>query len=379
MISIRIDATHKYSTDYEVRGFFRITIIPERYWAAKNLHHIILIDTSSSMKGEKIEKAKIAADRYLQKIPEESIITLIAFSTTVDIIVEGSKNKNVVRDYLNKLMASGVTALYTALSTALRISGSSTLPGVIVILTDGMPTDVTVLEAYRNLKFPPNYKVILLGLGQDYNEELLKVIADQSGGVLFHIDNPDELPTVFDRIAIDKIAAKNLKLHIIGENIRILNYSTNPIFLGTIESVVRVYGEYIIPPKYNGEVIKVKAEFLSEDDKQNYLEEKLNVIYNPDKQEFLSSVNRDLIYEYNYFQTIMKYYEDIKAGSLVEATRRIREALELAERTRRVDLVESTRRLYESHEQTIKMSNVESTKRLQKEVASEITRKLRSS
>ncbi|MEM4139456.1 MAG: VWA domain-containing protein, partial [Sulfolobaceae archaeon] len=280
MISLRLDYSHRFSTDNEVKGFFRIMIIPEKLWTAKNLHHIILIDTSSSMKGEKIEKAKVAAERYLQKIPEGNIITLIAFSTTVDVIVEGSRNKDVVRSYLNNLIASGVTALYTAISTAIKIAKSSSTTGIIVLLTDGMPTDVTLIDAYRNLQFPQGYKWILLGLGQDYNEELLKLIADQSGGVLFHIEDPEVLPNIFDQIAIDRIAAKNLKIHIIGENFKILNYKSNPIFLGAVESIIKIYGEYIIPPRYSGDLIKIKAEFLSEDDKKISLEERINILYN---------------------------------------------------------------------------------------------------
>ncbi|MEM0174017.1 MAG: VWA domain-containing protein [Sulfolobaceae archaeon] len=379
MISLRLDYSHRFSTDNEVKGFFRIMIIPEKLWTAKNLHHIILIDTSSSMKGEKIEKAKVAAERYLQKIPEGNIITLIAFSTTVDVIVEGSRNKDVVRSYLNNLIASGVTALYTAISTAIKIAKSSSTTGIIVLLTDGMPTDVTLIDAYRNLQFPQGYKWILLGLGQDYNEELLKLIADQSGGVLFHIEDPEVLPNIFDQIAIDRIAAKNLKIHIIGENFKILNYTSNPIFLGAVESIIKIYGEYIIPPRYSGDLIKIKAEFLSEDDKKISLEERINILYNSNKNEFLSNINKEIIYEYNYLQSIVKYYEDIRSGDFIEATRRIKEALEFAERTRRIDLIEATRRMLESHEQTIRLQNPESTRKFQKEITSEVTKKLRSS
>nr|MCG2909378.1 VWA domain-containing protein [Stygiolobus sp.] len=50
----------------------------------------------------------------------------------------------------------------------------------------------------------------------------------------------------------------------------------------------------------------------------------------------------------------------------------------LAQQTRKIELMETTRRLQQSLETTRRVGNIEQTKRLSKEVASEVTKKLRS-
>jgi len=48
-------------------------------------------------------------------------------------------------------------------------------------------TDVTKPEQYSKLKMPTGFQMIEFGIGADYNQSILKALADASGGTLHNI------------------------------------------------------------------------------------------------------------------------------------------------------------------------------------------------
>lgn len=377
-ISMRVETSHKYSFNTDIKMIFKILLVPEKVSIASGFHYIVLLDTSGSMEGMKLDNAKTGAIELFKRIPEGNKATFITFSSHVNIIKEFTDPQD-LSDEIISLKASGQTALYTALLTAFNLSRKHEMPSYIVLLTDGNPTDETVEATYKKIVIPEGIQVISFGIGEDYNESILKILADRTGGQLYHVDDPMQIPENLPKAAKTKIAGKNVIVDIISEApVKILNYSDPPIKINALEGVVKILGETSIPPNYNGNFMTIKLNYedpLSQ--RQQALMSIVSLTPAKDQQTFMSGVNKDLTFEYEYYNALQKYSSDVEAGNLVEATKTLDKMNELAQQTRRIELIETTKRLSNSLETTKRIGTVEQTKKLSKEVTSEVTRKLR--
>ncbi|BDC19413.1 VWA domain-containing protein [Acidianus sp. HS-5] len=377
-LSLRVDVSHRCSFTNEVRMMFKILLVPEKISTATGFHYIILLDTSGSMEGLKIEKAKNGAMDLLKKIPQGNKVTFIKFASTVNVIKEYSDPLDLTAE-IQDITAGGQTSLFTALLTAFKIATKYNMPAYILLLTDGNPTDVTDTRTYEKMNIPQNVQMISFGIGDDYNEELLKILSDRTGSTFYHIEEASEIIEKLPKAAKTKIAGKNIVVNIVSESsVKLLNYSSLPVKINAAEGVIKILGETIIPPNYSGNFMTVRVNY--EDPAKNSQDALMSIVsLKPaqDQQTFISSINKDVIMEYEYYSTLQKYSEDVNAGNLIEATRTLKKMEELAQETRRLELIETTKRLSTDLETTKRIGSTEQTKRLSKEVSSEVTRKLR--
>ncbi len=188
-----------------------------------------------------------------------------------------------------------------------------------------------------------------------------------------------QIPENLPKAAKTKIAGKNIVIDIISESpVKLLNYSDIPIKINALEGVVKILGETNVPPNYNGNFMTIKLNYEDpSSQRQQALMSIVSLTPARDQQTFISGLNKDLTFEYEYYNALQKYSSDVEAGNLVEATRTLDKMNTLAQQTRRIDLIETTRRLSDSLETTKRIGTAEQTKRLSKEVTSEVTRKLR--
>src|SRR2546425_12285421 len=82
-ISIRTELSHNYSFDSSIDCIFKLTLVAESRAEAKGFHHIIVIDTSTSMAGEKIELGKGGGEEYWKKNPSCNRGSIVNFSAKV--------------------------------------------------------------------------------------------------------------------------------------------------------------------------------------------------------------------------------------------------------------------------------------------------------
>ncbi|QKQ99172.1 VWA domain-containing protein [Metallosphaera tengchongensis] len=378
-LSVKVESSHKYSFNSEIKMVFKVLLVPEKIGTATGFHYIVLLDTSGSMDGLKIDNAKKGAVELLKKIPPGNKVSFITFSSRVNIIREFSDPEDLTHEIVN-LNAGGQTAFYTALLTAFNLHNKHGIPSYVILLTDGNPTDDTNTETYKKVPIPNGVQTISFGLGDDYNESILKALADRSGGVFYHVDDAMEIPEKLPKAAKTKIAAKNVVVDFVGESeIKLLNYSGSPVKLNAIEGVVKILGETVIPPNFNGNFLTVKVNYEEPaDGRKQALMNVLSVSPAQNQNVFMNGINKDIILEYEYFNNLKKVSSEVEAGNLVEATRTLKRMEEIAGQTRKLELMETTRRLSDSLETTKRSGNVsEQTRKLSKEVSSEVTRKLR--
>ena len=107
----------------------------------------LVVDTSSSMAGNKLTQAREGALRMLDNVDRANLIGLITFSNGVKErvpIAPVSENRFAVVDVAKRMRADGNTELYTALQDAIRMTDEAQAdPGAtrgVVVLTDGWAT-----------------------------------------------------------------------------------------------------------------------------------------------------------------------------------------------------------------------------------------------
>jgi Ca-activated chloride channel family protein len=379
-ISMKLYGSHKYSFTFPAKYVFKIVLVPEKVATAKGFHYVLLVDTSGSMEGFKIDLARRGALELISKIPEGNRVSVISFGESVRVLAEGVEPRNAASGIEN-LTAGGSTPFYSALLQAISLIKKYEMPAYLILLTDGNPTDVTILDNYQNLQFPPNVKVVAYGIGDDYNEILLRLLADKTGGVFEHVSDVNRIVELLPKAVKTSVGGQNVKVDIKSEGqVKLFNYSGPPVNINAIESAVVIWGEANLPPNFSGNFLSVTVTYLDPiTNSQQTLSGVLSVQPAGSQQQYVSGIDQDLVSEYNYYVLMDKYGKDLSSMNLAEATRTLNQMTQLAQQTRRLDLVEQTKRLQSSLDQTRRLGSTEATKRLAKEVQSEVTKKLRSS
>ncbi len=159
--------------------------------ARKSVNLVMLIDTSGSMAGDKIENVRAAAVQFVKQMGEGDTLTLIAFSDVPRVLI-GSEKVGQARDKaiqeIQRLNADGSTALYDAIGDGAAVIANTTsaqTTNVLVVLSDGLDTasqrykfDQTLLEAAA----ANNTAVFTIAYGSDADKDLLSKLALQSNG-----------------------------------------------------------------------------------------------------------------------------------------------------------------------------------------------------
>ena len=106
---------------------------------------MLVTDTSGSMNAtdvepSRLEAAKDAADRFLDNVPDELRVGLVAFSDAPTTVLRPTEDRAPVRSAVDGLAAEGGTATGDALDSALRALGTrgeDAPPAAVVLLSDG--------------------------------------------------------------------------------------------------------------------------------------------------------------------------------------------------------------------------------------------------
>ncbi|HYR46460.1 MAG TPA: VWA domain-containing protein, partial [Thermoanaerobaculia bacterium] len=151
---------------------------------------------------------KAAALALLKQLRATDQISIVSFSDTVTVQLPMSRvgNSREVAAAIKAISVSGLTAMYDGLQAAFQQArATSQEPGTVnrvLLLTDGNPTVgktdgrefVTLAQGMREA----GITITAIGIGTDYNEQLLEKIAESGGGLWHHIvDARADLPQIF--------------------------------------------------------------------------------------------------------------------------------------------------------------------------------------
>ena len=189
---------------------------------------VVVIDASLSMEATDVQPNRLAAAKqaavaFVESLPEKYNVAVVSMSGNPNILVPPTLAHNTVENAINTITLQESTAIGESIITAMRAleqapkdpaNPDAIAPGAIVMLSDGTNTagrapQQAAAEA-RAAKVP--IYTIAYGTENGYvdldgkrepvpvDHELMKQIAEASGGQYFSAATPDQLKTVYANI-----------------------------------------------------------------------------------------------------------------------------------------------------------------------------------
>lgn len=149
----------------------------------------LVIDRSGSMRGEKMEQARAAAMQIVGALGEHDVFNIIDYSDTVasfadQPVTANAENIKRATAYIQAIAPIGGTNIHDALVEALRQPATADALGMVLFLTDGLPTiGQTTEQAIRQAAKAGNQherRIFTFGVGYDVNTPLLRAVATDS-------------------------------------------------------------------------------------------------------------------------------------------------------------------------------------------------------
>jgi Ca-activated chloride channel family protein len=179
--------------DDEGEGFFLAMVSPqvevsEREISGKDI--VFILDTSGSMKGEKIGQARGALSFCLNSLNERDRFNVIDFDDDISSLTTGmmrASRTNVAEAlaFVRGCDAEGGTNINDALLAGLDHAGGSGEASYIIFLTDGLPTVgvTSIRKILANVRDAnrSGTRVFVFGVGYDVNTRLLDRLAQDNG------------------------------------------------------------------------------------------------------------------------------------------------------------------------------------------------------
>lgn len=186
----------------------------------------LVIDRSGSMSGERLASAKAGARAALDRLGPDDIVSLVDYNHDVHLLVPAARlgaSREKLEAAIDKLEASGTTALYAGVKEGgeqVKRSLSDMQVNRVILLSDGLanvgPSKPSELAELGRELAGRGITVSTIGLGLEYNEDLMQRLAAASDGNHVFVERPSDLAEIFDRELGDalSIAAQDLTITI---------------------------------------------------------------------------------------------------------------------------------------------------------------------
>ena len=175
------------------------------------LNVCIVLDRSTSMKGEKMDVVKATAIQVLKNIRPQDILSVVAFSDRAEVIITASFNQDRSRleARIQMIQPSGGTEIFQGLDAGAREimrSVSAKRLNHIILLTDGQTygDEQKCLELASKLA-EHGVGISAMGIGREWNDIFLDILATRTGGSSSYIAEPQQIKKLllekFDALA----------------------------------------------------------------------------------------------------------------------------------------------------------------------------------
>jgi Ca-activated chloride channel family protein len=170
-------------------------------------HIALCIDTSGSMEGDNIKRARDGAAWVFGLLSDEDYVSIVAFDTTADVVLPATRWADIDRqsamDHVEQLTAGGGTDMYNGLRAAKEtLSSSATGPDTVkrlLLLSDGKDNERTP-EEFEDLAREiddAGIRIQSAGIGTDYNEDTIRTLGTTARGTWTHLEAPGDIEDFF--------------------------------------------------------------------------------------------------------------------------------------------------------------------------------------
>jgi len=170
---------------------------------------VLVIDRSGSMdESGKLEYAKEAAKRIISGLGSGDRIGIVAYATDVQLLypIQFLTNKENAISVVDSLYATDSTNLSGGLTAGIDQLRSLERDGYVnrlILLSDGLAnvgiTQVGQLTPIASQAAEGGIHITTMGLGLNYDENLMMNLAEYGAGNYYFIESPSQLSSIFDK------------------------------------------------------------------------------------------------------------------------------------------------------------------------------------
>jgi Ca-activated chloride channel homolog len=231
-------------------GFFMLLLAPGNATPASAVPRdlVAVLDVSGSMSGEKLDQAKTALGQLLGTLRSRDRFRVVTFGSGVRRYAEGwtdgsGDHVRTAQEWVRHLDTDGGTNIAGALTEAFAQPPAEGSLGVVVFLTDGMPTvgetdPERIADQAERGRGP--FRVFAFGIGYDVNTYLLDRLTERARGITEYIRPGGDIEQAVGSLAA-KVASPvltDLAVHADGVELFDLQPSSLPDLFAGDELVV---------------------------------------------------------------------------------------------------------------------------------------------
>jgi Ca-activated chloride channel family protein len=190
------------------------------------LNLAVVLDRSGSMTGAKIEKARQGAMGLVDQLASGDFFSLIAYSDRAEVLVPAQEleDKEAVKSRIARIRPGGSTALYAGVELGakeLQKHLSDRRINRVILLSDGLanvgPSSTSDLRQLGHALSERGMSVTTIGVGDDYNEDLMAGLAEASDANYYYVKDTERLPEIFAKELgeLVTVAAREVRIEII--------------------------------------------------------------------------------------------------------------------------------------------------------------------
>lgn len=166
----------------------------------------LVVDRSGSMAGDKIEYTRQAAQLLVQNLGINDTLSIVLYNDHVETLLmpERVQRKDVINQHIRNIKPGGTTNLSGGWLQGCGLVAQNLKTeqlNRVILMTDGLANrGVTTSEkliALAQQKRSEGISTTTMGLGSDFNEDLLMAMANAGGGAFYFIESPEVTPTIF--------------------------------------------------------------------------------------------------------------------------------------------------------------------------------------
>jgi Ca-activated chloride channel family protein len=225
-ISLRTTLSHKHLlTNVEEQAFYvLLDVAPaaDLPSARLPLNLCLVLDRSTSMQGMRLQQVKEGTRQIIDRLNPEDALSVVVFSDRAEVILPGQRNVDqaMAKSIASTIQPSGGTEMLQGLQAGLReLERNRTNESVnhLILLTDGQ-TYGDEDECLERAEWAGQNQISLttMGIGADWNENLLDQMATVSGGTSVYIDSPRRVVDVFKSTIrnLSSVVARELTMNL---------------------------------------------------------------------------------------------------------------------------------------------------------------------
>ena len=226
-LSLRAIASHKslLAMPEEQAYYVLLTISPAGDLPTSRLplNLCLVLDRSTSMQGMRLQQVKEATRQIIDKLQSDDSLGLVVFSDRAEVLLPSQRNvdKAMAKSIASTIQPGGGTEMLQGLLAGLKEverNRGETSVNHVILLTDGQTygdeqgcLEQAEVASHRQISLST------MGIGSDWNEDLLDNMAALSGGISTYIDSPRKVVDIF------KDTVRNLGLVVARELVMTIN------------------------------------------------------------------------------------------------------------------------------------------------------------